>query len=495
MSAYSKTYKQEVVASRAVVASNHPLASVAGVETLLRGGNAVDASVATLFALSVVEPMMVSPFGAGFFTIRDGRTGDVTFLDDYAAVPFAATPDMFDPIPGDLDFNTTDGANMAGYLSVATPGALAGWAEAVQRFGRLPLAQTIEPAIRYAAAGFAASGYLVQSIRNAAKDLARFPASAEVFLPGGKVPEIGQRIVRTEYARTLQQIADGGPDTMYTGALARAIADDMRANGGLITLDDLAEYRVVERAPVRGTYRGYEIISTAPPSSGGTHIVQLLNLLEAFPIGKGDLAFGQPGYVHLLAEGLKIAFADRRRYMADPDRVDVPVSELISRAYAERRRAGLDLTRAQDHAHGEFAGAPALIGAGLGGQDGTEHDPLHGDRRRGHDRRVDADAASGVRLAGDDARDRDAAEQPHEPDGPDARQHEQHRARQAHPLLDVADDHPEGRQAVHGARDARRQADLRGGGPGHPERDRPRDDAPGGVRGAARLDGGRGAGA
>src|SRR5262249_55601064 len=141
------TYKQEVVASRAVVTSNHPLASAAGVEMLLTGGNAVDAAVATLFALTVVEPMMVSPFGAGFVTIRDGRTGDVAFLDDYAVVPFAAKPDMFDPIPGDLDYATTDGANMAGYLSVATPGALAGWAEAVGRFGRLPLARTIEPAI------------------------------------------------------------------------------------------------------------------------------------------------------------------------------------------------------------------------------------------------------------------------------------------------------------------------------------------------------------
>jgi len=371
VSAYSKTYKQEVVASRAVVASNHPLASAAGVETLLRGGNAVDASVATLFALSVVEPMMVSPFGAGFFTIRDGRTGDVAFLDDYAVVPFSSKPDLFDPIPGDLDYNTTDGANMAGYRSVATPGALLGWAEAVQRFGRLTLTQTIEPAIRFASAGFAASEYLVRSITNAAADLARFPASAEIFLPGGTVPAVGDRIVRSAYARTLQQIADEGPQTMYTGTLARVITDDMRANGGLIALEDLAAYRVVERAPVRGTYRGYEIISTAPPSSGGTHIVQLLNLLEAFPIGKGELAFGQPGYVHLLAEALKIAFADRRRYMADPDRVEVPVSELVSRGYAERRRAGLDLTRAQDYVAGEFDGAPALIGAGLGSHDGV----------------------------------------------------------------------------------------------------------------------------
>src|SRR5215212_9778925 len=154
VSTYSKTYKQEVVASRAVVASNHPLASVAGVEMLLRGGNAVDASVATLFAVSVVEPMMVSPFGAGFFVIRDGRTGDTVFVDDYATVPLSATPDMYDPIPGDLEYGTRDGANDVGYRSVATPGALKGWAHVVDRYGRLPLAELIEPAARFAEGGF-----------------------------------------------------------------------------------------------------------------------------------------------------------------------------------------------------------------------------------------------------------------------------------------------------------------------------------------------------
>jgi gamma-glutamyltranspeptidase/glutathione hydrolase len=359
-----QTYKQEVVASRAVVASNHPMASAAGVEMLVRGGNAVDAAVATLFALTVVEPMMVSPFGGGFFMIRDGRTGDVAFLDDYTVVPLAAKPDMFDPIPGDLDYATTDGANMAGYLSVATPGALAAWAESAGRFGRLPLATLIEPAIRFAAAGFSASEYLIRSITMAQADLARFPASAEIFLPGGQIPSVGQRIVRRDYSKTLQQIADEGPQTMYTGALARTIVADMAANGGLITMDDLASYKVVERSPVRGTYRGYEIIATAPPSSGGTHIVQLLNLLSAFPVGQGELGFGQPGYVHLLAEGLKIAFADRRRYMADPDRVHVPVDQLISAAYAEQRRAGIDRARAQEHVHGVFDGMPVLVGAG-----------------------------------------------------------------------------------------------------------------------------------
>ena len=488
MPTYSKTYKQEVVASRAVVASNHPLASSAGVETLLRGGNAVDAAVATLFALSVVEPMMVSPFGAGFFMIRDGRTGEVTFLDNYGVVPFSATPDMYDPIPGDLDYHTKDNSNFVGHRSVATPGNLAAWAQAVERFGRLPLAQTIEPAVRFAASGFTASQYLVNSIRMTQTDLAKFPASAEIFLPGGKVPEVGQLIVRKDYARTLQQIADEGWQTMYTGNLARTIVADMEANDGLITMEDLAAYRVVERAPVRGTYRGYEIVSTAPPSSGGTHIVQMLNLLEAFPIGAGDLAFGTPGYAHLLAEAFKIAFADRRRYMADPDRVPVPVQQLTSKAYAERRRAGLNLSRAQDHEAGDIRGCG---GAGRGGASRPgqpEHDPLHGHRRRGDHRQRHPDAPDGVRVAGDGTGHGHVPLEPHEPDGPDARQRQLHRAGQAHPLQHVADHRAEGRPAVHGAGRPWRQEDLRGGSAGHPERHRSRHDAPGGVRSAAPVD-------
>src|SRR5919202_2662472 len=155
------TYKREVIASRAVVASNHPLASAAGIEMLTRGGNAVDAAVATLFALSVVEPMMVSPFGAGFFVIRDARSGSVVFIDNYASVPAAAMPDMYEPVPGSLDYETVGEVNSTGYRSVATPGALKGWAHAVERYGRLPLAALVEPAIRSAATGFAASAYLV----------------------------------------------------------------------------------------------------------------------------------------------------------------------------------------------------------------------------------------------------------------------------------------------------------------------------------------------
>ncbi|HET8631880.1 MAG TPA: gamma-glutamyltransferase [Thermomicrobiales bacterium] len=356
------TYKREVIASRAVVASNHPLASTAGVEMLTRGGNAVDAAVATLFALSVVEPMMVSPFGAGFFVIRDGRSGAVATIDNYATVPLAATADMFEPVPGSLDYETVGQENDIGYKAVATPGALKGWAHAVARYGRLPLAETIEPAIRYAAGGFAASGYLVQIIADTRDALARFPATAAVFLPGGRPPAVGQRIVRADYARTLRQIAEEGPETLYTGALARVVAADMAANGGLITLEDLAGYQIHEREPVRGDYRGHEIVSMAPPSSGGTHIVQLLNLLEGYDIGRGDLAFGTPAYLHLLAEALKIAFADRRRYMADPERVAVPVALLTSKAYAARRRADIDPARARDQAAGELTEVATFLG-------------------------------------------------------------------------------------------------------------------------------------
>ncbi len=322
-----QTYKREVIASQAVVASNHPLASAAGAEVLSSGGNAIDAAVATLFALSVVEPMMVSPFGAGFFLIRDGRTGDVAFIDNYAIVPSAATQNMYQPVPGSLDYETVDEANSIGYRAIATPGALKGWSHAVQRYGRLPFARLLEPAIRFATTGFAASGYLVNMICDSAAAIARFPATAEVFLPA-----------------------------------AHTVVADMQANGGLITLEDLADYRVHERPPVRGQYRGYEILSAAPPSSGGTHIVQMLNLLGGFPIGHDSIRFGEAGYVHLLAEAFKIAFADRRQHMADPDRVDVPVDRLISTAYADQRRSEIDPGRARDHAAGQFAEVARFMG-------------------------------------------------------------------------------------------------------------------------------------
>jgi gamma-glutamyltranspeptidase / glutathione hydrolase len=326
--------KTEVVASRGVVVSNHPLATAAGVEILLSGGNAIDAAVAVLFSLSVVEPMMVSPFGGGFFVIRDGSSGEICTIDNYSCVPAAARPDLFTAVHGGTDYEVVDHANAVGYLAVGTPGALSGWNHAVERYGTMPLSRLLRAAIRQAGDGFPASAYLVRLIGESAADISRFPATAQVFLPGGAPPAVGQQIRRPDYAASLEQIAHEGPDALYRGTLGQRIVDDVEAHGGLLSMADLASYRVREVPPVRGSYRGHELVSVAPPSAGGTHLVQMLNILETFPMGREELTFGAPGCVHLIAEALRIVFEDRSRYMGDPDRIDVPVDMLTSKAYA-----------------------------------------------------------------------------------------------------------------------------------------------------------------
>lgn len=339
-----QTFKREAVADRGMVTSNHPLASLAGTEMLVQGGNAVDAAVATMFALSVVEPMMTSIFGAGFLTIRLAD-GTQTTIDNYATIPAAATESMFDPIEGSLDNDVAGALNDVGYLAVATPGTLLGWATAVDRYGRLDLAAVMAPAIRFARRGFRVSPYLRSIIEMSRDALARFPASADVFLPGGTLPSVGSMLQRSDYAETLQRIAENGPNWLYRGPLGEVVAADMDRGGGLITTDDLAGYQVFERKPVHGRYRGYEIISMAPTSSGGTHIIQMLNIVEGFDLRQ--MGFGTPDTVHVIAEAMKIAFADRFRYMADPATTDVPVDWLTSADYAATRRSEISLQRAQ----------------------------------------------------------------------------------------------------------------------------------------------------
>ncbi len=344
------TRKQPAFASQGMVTSNHPLASLAGSEMLMVGGNAIDAAIATMFALSVVEPMMTTIFGAGFITMRLAD-GTCTTIDNYATIPAAASAEMFNPIPGSLDNDVVDDLNGTGYLAVAVGGTLLGWATAIERYGNLPLSRVVEPAVRYARNGFRVSPYLQSIIEMQQENLARFPASAEVFLPGGAIPAVDDTIVRSDYADTLEAIGKHGPDYLYRGPLGKAIVEDMAENGGLISQQDLNAYRVHERSPVRGTYRDHEIVSMAPPSSGGTHIIQMLKILEGFDLHA--LGFGSVENVHLLAEAMKIAFADRFKYMADPTTTDVPVDWLTSTAYASARRDHIDLSRSQ-----QWAAAP-----------------------------------------------------------------------------------------------------------------------------------------
>ncbi len=362
---FFQTHKREVAASRGVVVANHPLASAAGVEMFAQGGNAFDAAVASLFALTVVEPMMVSIFGAGFFLIRDARTGRIDTVDNYAIAPRAATEDMYTPVekrqPGQYLFETVDRRNTVGHLSIAAPGTLKVWERMVNGHGVLSLSKVMEPAIRYAQNGFRASPYLIHRIEETKGDLELYQETAKVYLPEGAPPRPGDLIVNPDYAETLEKIAKGGSDVLYHGELGKAVVDDIEENGGILTAEDLAEYELVMRRPIKGTYRDqYEVHTVAPVSSGGTHILQMLNILERFDIA--PLGFGSPEHLHLITEALKIAFADRQQYMGDPEKVMVPVAGLTSKPYAEERAKQISLEEAGSYTPGE----PMLYEVGAG---------------------------------------------------------------------------------------------------------------------------------
>ncbi|WP_439494987.1 gamma-glutamyltransferase [Bosea sp. (in: a-proteobacteria)] len=337
--------KTPVRAHRGMAVTNHPLASAAAVEMLAAGGNAIDATVSALFALTVVEPMMVGILGGGVALIRlaDGRE---LVLDSLSTAPAAARPDSFTPISDEWpDYMEAKGrANRVGPKAIAVPRTLKGWCEAAERFGRLSLRELIEPAIRHAERGFRLSPYLATCIRESAPDLALDAAIASVFLPGGQPLAAGDLLVQKDYAETLRLIAEKGPGIVYGGALGQRIASYLESVGSFLRFEDLASYRTIEREPVRGTYRGVEIVGPPPPCSGGVQTLQILNLLEAYDIGQ--LGFGTPETLHLVLEALKIAAADRRAVTADPDFVDVPTARLISKDYAALRRPEIEASRA-----------------------------------------------------------------------------------------------------------------------------------------------------
>jgi gamma-glutamyltranspeptidase / glutathione hydrolase len=342
------TEKRPATASRGMVVTNHPLGSAAGAEMLAAGGNAVDAAIGALFALTVVEPMMVGIFGAGMTHLRlaDGRH---LVIDNYTTAPAAARPDMYRPVSDAWpDYLRAEGdVNLIGLLSAGVPGTLKAWAEAIARFGRLDLETVMQPAIRHAERGFRATPYLVEAVTETASDLARFPESARTFLPGGVPIKAGDLVVMPEYAATLRLIAAKGPGALYGGDLGATVAEYMARAGGIITLEDLARYETIERQPIRGRYRGFEIAGAPPPTAGGLHLIEMLNILEGFdPAGLG---FGTAEYFHLIAEVLKIGFADRNACTGDPAFVDIPIEPLTSKEHAAARRAQIRADRAGDY--------------------------------------------------------------------------------------------------------------------------------------------------
>jgi gamma-glutamyltranspeptidase/glutathione hydrolase len=338
--------KRPATGSRGMVVSNHPLASAAGSEMLAAGGNAIDAAIATLFTLTVVEPMMVGIIGGGMAHIRLAD-GSHRFIDGQSTVPAMVKPDTYRSKPGSAHdvFDTVGDENLNGPKAVAVPGSLKGWCEALRRFGTMSLADVMQPAIKHAARGYLATPYLHECISDSASDMLKDKPIAAIYLPKGEPLKAGERVVQAEYAQTLTYISEHGADALYHGPLGDILVDYMTKNGGFIRKDDLANYKTVERQPIRCDYRGWEILGPPPPAASGVHITEMLNILECFDLRA--LGFGTAETTHLIAEVLKIAFADRAAASGDPDYVKVPVQRLTSKDYAAERRGALDLNRAQ----------------------------------------------------------------------------------------------------------------------------------------------------
>jgi len=338
--------KQPASGSRGMVVSNHPLASAAGAEMLAAGGNAIDAAIAALFTLTVVEPMMVGIIGGGMAHIRLAD-GSHRFIDGQSTVPLAVRPDTYRPKPGSAHdvFDTVGDENLNGPKAVAVPGSLRAWCETLQRFGTMPLVDVMAPAIKHASRGFAATPYLHECIADGAVEMLKDKPISAIYLPNGTPLRAGDRVVQSEYAETLTYIARHGEAALYQGPLGDIVVDYMKAHGGFVSREDLASYKTVERSPVRADYRGWEILGPPPPAASGVHIAQMLNILEGYDIAESG--FGTPATIHLLAEVLKIAFADRAAASGDPDFINVPVERLTSKAYAKERRDAIDPGRAQ----------------------------------------------------------------------------------------------------------------------------------------------------
>ncbi len=329
------------VATHGMVVSANVLASQVGMDVLRSGGNAVDAAVATGLALAVVHPAAGNIGGGGFMVVRwnDGTTAAFDFREK---APAAASERMYLDASG----RYVDDLNHEGYLSVGVPGTVAGFDLALRRFGTKGWKELTAPAVKLAEEGFPLSWSLSSDLRSLTNDWKRYPASGRVFLqPDGSNYEMGEIWRQPDLAKTLRRIMHDGREGFYRGETAQRLAADMKANGGLVTEADMAAYEAVERTPLRGTYRGYEIVSIPPPSSGGTAVIEMLNILEGYDLG--GLGHNSAEYLHLVTEAMRRAFADRAAFLGDPDaNPRLPIARLTSKEYAKEMRATIDPSRA-----------------------------------------------------------------------------------------------------------------------------------------------------
>lgn len=337
------TTGRDATSTKAMATASKYEVSQVGAEIMAKGGNAVDAAVAMGFALGVCEPFTSGLGGGGLATIHTAE-GENFFIDFREVAPAAATLDLYVDASGENNGNTQEGG-----LASGVPGEVAGLLYLLEHHGTMSREEVMEPAIRIANEGFTVSAYCANAISDAYEKTQKFPEMAKVYLDENGLPwEEGSVITNPDLGKALQLIADQGADAFYKGEIGEAMVATLAKYDGVMTMDDLAGYEVHELKPVTGDYRGYTVISSPPPSSGGTHLIEILNILENFDMASMEVNSAE--YVHLFAETFKLAFADRAKYMADTNFVTVPLGGLTSQAYADKRAQDIDLNVAMEQA-------------------------------------------------------------------------------------------------------------------------------------------------
>ena len=340
---------RDAVGENGVVATGREDATQIGIDILKAGGNAIDAAVAIGFALGVSEQQSSGIGGGGFMTVRFAKTGEVVFIDFRDVSGAAARLDLYEVLENGL---VKDQANKIGALSVAVPGEVKGMLYALETYGTMDRRTVMQPAIDLAENGFEVSKITSRDIKDAYASISRFEATAAIYLDPDEMPwEMGTVITNKDLANSLRLIAEQGEEVFYKGEIAEKIVEAVQAEGGYLTLEDFANYEINVLEPVHGTYRGCDIYSSNLPSSGGSIIIEMLNILENFDVGAMDPESAE--YFHLLSEVMKLGFADRSQYMGDPRYVDVPLAGIISKEYAKQQAARIDLTKSGEYAAGD----------------------------------------------------------------------------------------------------------------------------------------------
>jgi gamma-glutamyltranspeptidase/glutathione hydrolase len=334
--------REPVRARHGIVASTNEVASQVGVDIMKRGGNAIDAAIAVAFALAVTHPAAGNLGGGGFMMIRL-KNGKATAIDYREMAPAAATHNIY--LDKDGKLIQGEGGSLVGYRAAGVPGTVRGMELALKKYGsgKLSWSQLVEPARRLAN-GFSVTNNLARSLRGNNDYLSQYPETKRIYLNGGKFFSEGDLFRQPDLAATFARLQSSGPNEFYEGRTAKMIVDDVKRNNGLITMADMRGYVAKERQPVRGNYRGYEVISMPPPSSGGAVLIEMLNILEGYDLSKFDSASSER--YHLMTEAMRRAFADRAEFMGDSDFVNVPVAGLIEKSYAAKLRAGINTDRA-----------------------------------------------------------------------------------------------------------------------------------------------------